>query len=74
MCLAIPLKVIKKEGQWVTVESDNHSHRVNLSLLKNVKIGDYLIVHGDLALNKISKKEAEKIIKMVGNQVCLSHQ
>ena len=68
MCLAIPAKVIKKQGQWVTVKSLDHTHRANLSLVKNVKIGDYLIISGELALNKISKREAEKIINLVSEQ------
>lgn len=74
MCLAIPLKVIKKEGQWATVKSENHTHRANLSLLKNIKIGDYLLVHDDLAINKLSKKEALKILKLVEGQTCHIHQ
>jgi len=73
MCLAIPSKVIKKEGQWVTVKSLDHQHRANLCLLKNVKVGDYLLVHGDLAINKVSKKEAAKILKLVSQQSCPSH-
>ncbi len=47
------------------VQSDEHIHKANLSLVKNVKVGDYLLVHGDLALNKIKKKEAEQILKMI---------
>ena len=65
MCLATPCKVIKIEKDWVTVKSPDHLHRVNICLLKNVKIGDYLLVHGEMALNKLSKSEAEKILKLV---------
>ncbi len=65
MCLATPSKIIKIDGDWATVKSGDHSHKANLSLVKDVKIGDYLIVHGDLALNKIEKKEAEAILKMI---------
>ena len=68
MCLAIPAKVIKKEGQWVTVQSSGHTHRANLSLLKNIRIGDFLLVHGDLAINKVAKREAKKILKLVSEQ------
>lgn len=46
------------------VKTPHHSHRVSVCLLKNVKIGDYLLVHGEMALNKISKSEAEKILKL----------
>lgn len=67
MCLATPSKITKIDGNWATVRSEQHSHRANLSLVKGAKIGDYVIVHGDLALNKIQKQEAEKILKMINN-------
>jgi len=65
MCLATPSKVIKIKGQWATVESGDHKHRVNLSLLKNVKVGDYLLIHDELAINKVPKTEAKRILKMI---------
>ncbi|MBU1176920.1 HypC/HybG/HupF family hydrogenase formation chaperone, partial [Patescibacteria group bacterium] len=43
----------------------DHQHKANLSLLKNVKIGDYLLVHDNLAINKVPKNEAKKILKMI---------
>ncbi|MFA5084094.1 MAG: HypC/HybG/HupF family hydrogenase formation chaperone [Candidatus Paceibacterota bacterium] len=65
MCLATPSKVVKIEKDWAIIKNRNHSHRVNTCLLKNVKIGDYLLVHGEMALNKLSKSEAEKILYLV---------
>lgn len=65
MCLATPSKVIKIEKDWATVQSNDHQHKANLSLLKNVKIGDYLLVHDNLAINKVPKNEAKKILKMI---------
>jgi len=65
MCLAMPSKIIKIEGDWATVQSEKHIHKANLSLVKGVKVGDYIIVHADLVLNKINKQEAEKILKMI---------
>ncbi len=65
MCLATPSKIIEIKGDWAVVESLNHTHRANLSLLKGAKIGDYVLVHADLVLNKVEKKEAEKILKII---------
>jgi len=65
MCLATPSKIVKIDGDWATIESGGHTHKANLSLVKNVKIGDYVIVHGDLILNKVEKKDAENILKMI---------
>ncbi len=67
MCLAAPSKVVKIKKDWAVVKTPHHSHRVNICLLKNVKIGDYLLVHGEMALNKIFKPEAEKILKLTQN-------
>ena len=65
MCLATPSKVIKIEKDWAMVQSGDHKHRVNLSLLKNVKLGDYLLIHDELAINKVPKTEAKRILEMI---------
>jgi len=67
MCLAIPSKVIKLDNNEAIVKSCDHEHRVNLDLVKNVKIGDYLLIHDELAINKVPKTEAKKILKMINN-------
>jgi len=67
MCLATPSKVIKIKDNWATVESGDHTHQVNLDLLKNVKLGDYLLINDELAINKIPEKEAKKILEMIEN-------
>lgn len=65
MCLATPLKIKKIKGEKAVVESGNHDHIVDLSLIKDPKIGDYVLAHGDMAINKVESKEAEKILKMI---------
>lgn len=67
MCLATPSKVVKIKDGWATVQSGDHQHRVNLSLLKNVKVGDYLLIHDELAINKVPKTEAKRILEMIKN-------
>lgn len=65
MCLAIPMKIIEIHGKTAIVEADNHAHEVNLALIKNPEIGDYILAHGNIAIHKISPEEAEKILKMI---------
>ncbi len=74
MCLATPSKVIKIKDNWAFVESGDHHHKVKLDLLENVKIGDYLLVHGDLAINKLPEQEAKKILEMIDEHACLCHE
>lgn len=68
MCLAIPQQVVKIKGRRALVKSDSHFHQVDLSLLKNVKVGDFLLAHQELAIGKISKSNARKILKMISEQ------
>lgn len=68
MCLAVPNKIIKIKGEWAVVDSGEHTHRANLSLVKNAKVGDYVIVHEDMVLNKIPGQEAKKILRMINEK------
>jgi len=65
MCLATPSKVIKIKNNCAIVQAEGHQHEADLSLLKNVKIGDYLLVHDQMAINTVPKTEAKKILKMI---------
>lgn len=38
---------------------------VDTSLLKGVKVGDYLLAKGELAIQRLSPEEAEEILKLV---------
>ena len=75
MCLAIPSKVIKIKDNWATVQSGDHTHQANLDLIKDVKIGDYLLIHDELAINKIPENEAKKILEMIKSHpnLCSGH-
>lgn len=75
MCLATPSKVTKIEGQWVEVLSMDHTHRANISLLRNkgVNLGDYLLIHGDLAIQKLPEDEALKILEMIKTMPINNH-
>jgi len=58
MCLAIPAKVISIKNNTAEIESFNIKKNVDISLVPNVKTGDYVIVHAGFAIQVIDKKEA----------------
>jgi len=64
MCLAIPMKVEKVEGEFAIVSVGSVKKEVNISFIENVKKGDYLIVHAGFAISKLDKKEAEETLKI----------
>lgn len=65
MCLATPALITKIDGQKAVVQSGNHTHNVDLSLVEGVQVGDYVLAHGDLVIQKLPKEEAEKILGMI---------
>ena len=59
MCLAVPLKVkTKNEKRKTWMMEDGREIK---SLVKNVKVGDYLICQQDLGIEKVSKNKAQLI-------------
>ena len=63
MCLSIPMKVIKIDGDEGLVESGGLKKRANFSLMKSVKPGDYILLHAGFAIEKIKEGEARKTLK-----------
>ncbi|MGN7611102.1 HypC/HybG/HupF family hydrogenase formation chaperone [Magnetococcales bacterium HHB-1] len=60
MCLAIPMKIIRCYPSGLgEVEHAGLNQEVDLSLLDDVKPGDYAIVHAGCAIEKLDQKEAE---------------
>lgn len=64
MCFATPGRTIKIKGKIATIQMPGHTHQVDISLVKGVKIGDFLLVHDKMAINKIPASEAVQILKL----------
>ena len=55
MCVAIPGQVIELYEDEALVEFIESKKKVNTSLIKDVKVGDYLLIHVGVAIEKIDK-------------------
>ena len=58
MCLTTPLKIkaIKKE-----LAELSDGREVSLALIDNPRVGDWVLANADLAVSKVSAKEAKEI-------------
>jgi hydrogenase expression/formation protein HypC len=66
MCLAIPLKVESLDSNdYALVSLGKVQQKVCISLIDNVKIGDYLIVHVGTAIQKVNEEEAQKTLEIL---------
>lgn len=63
MCLAIPMKIVKIEGDTAIVQAGGLQRKANMSLLKSVKTGEYVLIHAGFAIEKVKESEARKTLK-----------
>ena len=65
MCLAIPMMIteIGPNASGISV-LEGVSYQVDLSLIEDPKVGDYVIVHAGFAIEKLDESEAEERIRL----------
>lgn len=78
MCIALPGKIIKiddKTGIAIAeVKDDDGKRKVSVGMLENPKVGDWVLIHGDLAMSRISEEEALENEKILADSKLLNHQ
>ena len=65
MCLAIPGKVEKIEGDKGLVDIGGVSKEISFTFIPEVKKGDWILIHTGFGLNIISEKDALETINLL---------
>jgi hydrogenase expression/formation protein HypC len=68
MCLAIPgqiVEIVSKEGSIAKVDVGGVRRNVNIALLDNVMVGEYVLIHVGFALSKVDEHEAVATLKLL---------
>jgi hydrogenase expression/formation protein HypC len=65
MCLGIPGKVVKVEGARGEVLFGTVRRTVDVRLVEDVKVGEYVLVHAGFAISKIDPEEARKTLELI---------
>lgn len=74
MCLAIPAKIISKNGDMAVVDVSGVQREASLMLCPDAKIGDYIIIHAGFAIHLLDKKDAEETLQMLSDMEKLAKQ
>ena len=61
MCLAVPGKLIEKNGDDGLVDFQGSRVRAGLTFTPDAEVGDWLLVHAGYAINKLDADEAREI-------------
>jgi len=66
MCLGIPAKVVQiDEPNQGKVDYLGTKIKTNLTLLEDVKIGDWVIIHAGFAISKLNEEEARETLSLL---------
>lgn len=65
MCLAVPMKVVQKEGTSAVAEISGVRREISLMLLPEAEVNDYVIVHAGFAIQKLNEEEAHKTLELL---------
>ena len=61
MCLGVPLKIVEINGKEAIGEMKTIKRKVRIDFLKEVNIGDYVMVHAGFAIEKIDYEYAREV-------------
>ena len=65
MCLAIPARILAINDFTARVDVGGNVREANLSLIENVEIGDYVMLHAGFAISKYDPEEARRTLKLL---------
>jgi hydrogenase expression/formation protein HypC len=64
MCLAVPMRVVEIEGPVAQVEEGGVRRAARVDLIDGVKVGDYVIVHAGIAIERLEPEEARETLRL----------
>jgi hydrogenase expression/formation protein HypC len=64
MCLGVPVKIIQKKDKTGIAEFKGVKREINLELLDNVEVGDFVILHAGFAIQRLDEKEALETLNL----------
>ncbi|OVE73638.1 hypothetical protein BVX94_03275 [bacterium B17] len=65
MCLAVPMSLTEvRDNGTGTCDMDGSRYEVDLGLIEDPKVGDYVIVHAGFAIEKLDEQEANERLEL----------
>ncbi len=64
MCLGIPMEIVKIDGTMGLARAEGLERKVDLQFLKDVKIGEYVIIHAGFAIERIDRTKAKETLDL----------
>ena len=73
MCLGVPAKIIQLlSDERALVDLGGITKEISLALVKEVGVGDYVIIHVGYALTRLGEEEAQKTLNLFSAMLALT--
>lgn len=64
MCVAVPAEIIEIIKNEALVNFGGVKKLININLVSDIEVGDFVLIHAGCAIHKIDKEEAEKTLEI----------
>ena len=61
MCLAVPARIVELNGTTATISVEGALREVDVSLVEEPRLGDFVLVHAGFAIHKWERSEVEEL-------------
>lgn len=66
MCLAIPVQITElHDGDTALASVSGILREINVALVEDLRVGDYVILHVGYALSKLDESEARRTLELM---------
>ncbi len=69
MCIAVPMKVVEIKDNYAICEYECVRKTARIDLMKDIKVGDYVLIHVGFVIQKINEKDAQTTLNFLKQQL-----
>lgn len=61
MCLAIPMTIVKIDGDYAIAMANGVETQINYAMMPDLKLNDKVLVHAGFVIEKLDEEQAREI-------------
>lgn len=65
MCLAVPTKIKRVDGDMAEVELDGAVRSVSLAMVPEAQPNNYVLIHAGFAISVVDEEEAKETLRLL---------
>ena len=65
MCLAVPTRIVRIEGEEADAEIGGVARRISLAFTPEARVGDYVLIHAGFAISLLDEESARESLRLL---------